>query len=116
MTEAELTIFLNEKLCDIADVLLDYYDCCGIEGASCKAGEVNPCCTGKTKFGHPCPFWNGKCGFRNADCKLWLCETAVKSTDPKCVEALTLLEKFGLLFNLVRGPIIGQRYSGGDKQ
>ena len=116
MTETDLKLLLNEKISDIADALMFYYDCCGIRGSECKAGNPNPCCTGRTKFGNGCPFWKGKCTFRNADCKLWLCQTAIDSTDQKCISALKLLSEFSLLFDIATNPIIGKPYCGGDKQ
>ena len=116
MTENELKGILNEKLCDIGEVLLEYYDCCGMNELSCKLGDPNPCCSENTVYARGlCPHSiDNKCTFRNASCKLWICKTAIKTTDPKCVEALLLLEKFGQLFEIVRRPIIGQRYRGLD--
>jgi len=115
MTELELQLFLNEKLCDMADALILFYDPCQMKGSVCKVGNPNPCCA-YTRFGKDgCPFWNGKCGFRNAHCKLWFCYTAMKGTNPKVVEAFTLLEKVGQLFELVDKPIIGQGYIGADR-
>src|SRR3990167_3801292 len=117
ITENDLKLFLNEKLCELADVMMTYYDCCHLRGSSCKAGDPNPCCK-NSQFGKGlCPFWkNNRCNFRNCDCRLWLCETAVKTTDPVCVEGLKLLEQFAKLYGLVRTPLIGERYSGADKQ
>ncbi len=117
ITETELKLLLNEKLCDMADALMLYYDPCGIRDSACKGGDPNPCCV-NSQFGRGgCPFMrDGKCNFRNCDCKLWLCETAVKAADPKCIEALKMLEHFAKLFGLVRSPLIGERYSGADKQ
>lgn len=117
MTELELTIFLNQKLVEIASVLMTYYDCCSIKGSSCKGGNPNPCCVGRTNFGDSgCPFWlSGTCQNQNAACKLWICASAIKTTDPKCVEALKLLEKFAQLYGLTRSPLIGQPYSGADR-
>lgn len=57
-----------------------------------------------------------KCQFDNPDCKLWICNTAIKTTDPKCVEALKFLEQFCQLYGLVRHPLIGEGYSGADRQ
>lgn len=116
MTEVELQILLNEKLCDIADALMYYYDCCQIRGSKCRVADENPCCTGRTIFGEGCPFRHAdKCGMRSCQCKLWICDTAVKATDPKCVAALQLLERFGNLFGLVRRPFIGSGYVGSDR-
>lgn len=118
MTEIELIKFLDDKLCEIAEVMMSYYDCCGIRGSSCKGGDPNPCCTGRTMFGNGCPFQkaDGGCGNRNCACKLWICKTAIDTTDPKCVEGLKILEKFAELYGLTRPPLIGRPYSGADKQ
>ena len=117
MNEIELTILLNDKLKDMAMAMMTYYDCCGIKGSACKGGDPNPCCV-NSRFGRgTCPFLKeGGCSFRNAACSLWLCESAIKTTDPKCVEGLKLLEQFGALYGLVRKPFIGHPYSGADKQ
>lgn len=117
MTETEFLIFLNEKICDIADGLMSQYDYCGMVGNKCKGGDPNPCCI-NSQYGHGlCPFWNNKkCNFRNAGCKLWICESAIKTTDPKCLESLIILESLAKLHGLVRKPYIGKPYSGSDKQ
>ncbi len=117
MTEQELIILLNEKLCDIADALMCYYDCCSIKDSACKVADPNPCCI-NSQFGKGlCPFWiNNRCNFRHADCKLWICETAIKTTNPKCIEALKFLEQFARLYGIIRIPLIGESYAGADRQ
>lgn len=117
MTESELRDLIGKKMYEIGDALMEYYDCCGIRGSSCKAGEENPCCTGRTIFGNGCPFMiANSCHNPNCDCKLWLCATAIATTDPKCVETLKLLEQIGILYGVVRPPLIGQPYSGADRR
>ncbi len=117
MNELDLHLFLSQKLAEMASAMMQYYDCCGIKMATCKAGDPNPCCL-NSQFGKGlCPFWmHGKCQFENCDCRLWICNTAIETTDPKCVEALKLLEQFAKLYGLVRTPLIGERYSGADRQ
>lgn len=117
MNEHELVAFLDQKLVEIVDVLLVYYDCCGMRDATCKAYPKRNRCCENGHFGKGlCPFWmNNKCQYSNADCKLWLCRTALSSTDPKCVKALSILSEFALLFDLATHPIVGEPYSGGDK-
>ncbi len=115
MTEEELVQFLEHKLCEIADVLMEYYDPCHIRGGSCKAGENNPCCL-YTRFSKElCPFQDKGCHNPNAMCKLWLCKTAIATTDPKCVEAMMHLEHFGHVYGIVGKPMIGQPYVGADR-
>lgn len=115
MNEQDLTRYINQKIIEIGQALMSYYDPCQHRNGTCKAGDPNPCCSGHTIFGQGCPFWHDRCTFINADCVLWICETAVKSTDPKCVEALQLLERLGHLYGLVRRPLIGEPYKGADK-
>jgi len=114
ITELDLKLFLNEKICEIADVFMTYYDCCHIDGASCKAGNPNPCCGHTMYGGEKCPF--GKiCNFTNCNCKLWLCETALKTTDPMCIESLKALEQLAKIHGLRRKPFLGEGYIGADK-
>lgn len=118
LRENELHAFLYQKLLEMGDAMMQFYDCCHIEGGTCKAGP-NPCCT-HTQFGKGrCPFQraDGGCNFQNLDCKLWLCDTAVATTDPKCVEGLVLLQRFAQLFGLSRPHSeIGTKYVGADRQ
>ena len=116
MTEQELKDILEEKLCDMADALMVYYDPCHIVGNTCKVGDSNPCCTTITCYGSPCRYWQGECTYRNSTCKLWVCRTSVDSTDPKCIQGMTLLAQFGLLFGITKRPIIGTGYVGADRQ
>lgn len=118
MGEQELTRLLDQKLCEIGAALLDYYNCCGIDGATCKAyPEQNLCCY-NGGFGRGlCPYWqDDHCQHLNAGCRLWVCRTAIASTDPKCIEGLKLLEQFAYLFGLTRPPLIGHPYVGADRQ
>lgn len=116
MNEQELALFLDQKLVEIASVLMAHYDCCALRGAACRGGDPNPCCTNTTYGVGMCPFWMGEaCQFQNCACKLWICRTAIEATDPKCVEGLELLEQFAGLFGLTRKPFIGHPYSGADK-
>lgn len=116
MTEPDLVLFLNQKLIEIAGAMMEFYSPCDLHGSSCRAGDPNPCCINSQFRKGLCPFWMNGCEFKNCDCKLWICETAIKTTDPKCVEALILLEQFGRLYGLVREPLIGDPYIGADKQ
>ena len=115
MTEDELLAFLDHKLWEIGDALMKYYDPCNMHGSSCKAGDPNPCCV-YTRFDkNLCPYLDNGCKNPNAWCVLWICKTAIKTTDPRCIEALTLLEHFGNLYNIVGKPMIGQAYVGADR-
>lgn len=116
MTEQEFVRFLDQKLIEIGRAMMEHYNPCDLKGQACRAGDPNPCCV-NSQFGRGvCPFWFEECRFINCDCKLWICKTAVNATDPRCVEALLLLEQVGKLYGLVRTPLIGQNYSGADRQ
>ena len=70
---------LENKLKELADIFLQMYNLCKINGAECLAGKDNPCCK-ITRFGRPCPFMqNGVCKNQNLECKIWFCETAIKN-------------------------------------
>lgn len=115
LTETELILLLNEKISDIADGLMLHYNPCEMEGSSCKVGDPNPCCK-HTRFGtNGCPFWHDACTFRNVECKIWFCGTAVTDMDEKCLMAFKLLEQLALLFDLTKRPLIGEPYVGADR-
>lgn len=118
MTEDELRTFLDAKLYEIGSALMEYYDCCGIRGATCKAFKDQNLCCYNGMFGKGlCPHWqDNECKNPNCDCKLWICKTARVTTEQKCVDGLVLLEQFGKLFGIVREPLIGRNYSGADRQ
>lgn len=122
MTEIELKIYLNDKLCDIADAILMYYNPCQIKDGSCTlcedmATDERHCCyrTNHKKLDREqhC-FFLGKngCLFRNIKCKIWLCETAIRKTSPECVEALKALETFANIYGLTSRPMLGESYVG----
>jgi hypothetical protein len=106
---------LEQKLIEMADILMKKYNPCHLEKDSCIGGNPNPCCF-NSQFGKGvCPYLKGGCTNINCGCKLWICETAIKNTDPKCVEALRLLEKVAEIFGLDHDPFIGDPYVGADK-
>ena len=115
MTDRELRSFIDQKLCEIADALMHYYNPCEIQGSGCLAGKPNPCCLDTSQASGMCQFWmNDRCQFSNCDCKLWLCNTAAQYADPDCVSALKALESFARIFDLVKKPLIGDPYTGVD--
>jgi len=120
MTDEEFANWLSAKLVEMGSAIMQHYDPCRIRLGSCRAGEVNPCCNAITVFGLGRCKYLDKNGCTDPDpkptCKLWLCRTAIASTDPVCVETLMLLEKVGLLHKIVLHPIIGERYRGADWQ
>ena len=115
MTEDEFISFLDHKLWEIGDTIIKYYNPCQIDGNSCIVSKINPCCV-YTRFGKDgCQYQNNGCQNPNTMCVLWLCKTAIKNTNPKCVEALSLLQHLGNLYNIVGKPMIGQAYIGADR-
>lgn len=117
MNETDFTIQLHNKLCELVDLFLYYYNPCKIEGNKCAAADPNPCCI-NSRFGKgTCPFMGANgCRFQNIDCKLWLCETAIKGIDEKCLQAFKLIEETTKLYGLAHRPYIGSPYVGADKQ
>lgn len=113
MTESELKLLLNEKLCDIADALLLYYDCCQIKPGkdeksyTCRDGYPNQCnsCMG-TRFSGPnqvCPFqYSHMCHFRNIECRAWVCSTVKEQVDSKCITGLKMLEDIAKLYGIMK--------------
>ena len=114
MNDTEFKIALNERLCDLAELVLYQYDPCKKEGSRCLVADPNPCCK-YTRFGDKCPHWTGKCNYRNIWCKYWLCNTAVKNTQPECVEVLKHIQEIGKLYGLIGSPFFGEDYIGADK-
>lgn len=116
VTEEIMRSFIDQKLCEMATVILRYYNPCRLTPQGCAAGEPNPCCVNDKNASGMCQFFmGGACQYTNCDCRLWLCDTAVRGTDEKCVRALRLLEEFAAVFDLVRPPLIGDPYVGADK-
>jgi hypothetical protein len=46
---------------------------------------------------------------------LWLCETAVKVSDPRFVDALKMLAKVAAIYGVDASPVIGEDYVGADR-
>ena len=93
MTDVEFKLALNERLCDLVELMLHQYNPCNQQDGGCVAGKPNPCCT-NTRFGKTgCPFFDGKCKVRLIWCKYWLCEIAIRNTKPECVEVLKHIQE-----------------------
>lgn len=127
MNELEFKIVLNEKICDLAEAILHYYNPCELGKDSCllsrKMGSNTVTCCYETLFDkhgdaeRRCQFLKeeGGCGFRNVFCKIWLCATAIQNS-PQCVEDLKDLENLAKRYDLTRRPFLGQRYVGMTKE
>ena len=126
MNETEFKILLNEKLCDLIDAILYYYNPCQIKDNSCllvndMRNDKRQCCyrshfASRTEDKY-CPFLKSDgCSFRNANCKIWLCETAIKNADPKCLESLKNLENISKIYTLGRGPYLREHCVGKNKE
>jgi hypothetical protein len=120
MTELEFKIIIHNKLCDIADTILMYYNPCQIKDGKCLLDNF-PCCTrtnNKRLDGDiRCQFLgeNG-CTIRNLRCKTWLCETAIRKTNQECIEALKIIEQMMKLYGLGSGPYLGEHYVGKNEE
>lgn len=125
MNELEFKILLNEKLCDLADAILHYYNPCRIRLDACLlsdaiGGAACGCCGERGKFDKVaggCQFLleKGRCGFRNIGCKLFLCAAAMKE-NPDCVNDLRNLENLAKRHGLARRPYLGDRYAGRTRE
>ena len=128
MTELEFKLVLNQKLCDLMDVLIYYYNPCQIKDGSCLRmrtiqDEHKFCCgfyapRGEKDCDRKCMFLqeDGSCRFRNIKCKLWFCETAIRSAPPELIQAIKILEEFTKLYKLTRRPFLGEGYVGRSKE
>lgn len=114
-------LLLNEKLCDIADAVLRYYDPCQLEENKClitddiAEGSCHCCFHYDGKTG----CWlrrDGQCQVRVISCKVWLCDPAQTKADPDCLATLKDIERIAVRYGLVRTPLMGQRYAGRDLQ
>lgn len=75
MKDYEFRIYLHRKLCDMADLLIYYYNPCGWECGHCKANKT--CChLHQLKTGDGlCDFLDeGRCNLPNIKCKTWFCD------------------------------------------
>lgn len=128
MTELEFKLALNQKLCDLMDVLIYYYNPCQIKDGNCLRmrtikDEYKFCCElyapkDDKSCNRKCVFLreDGSCGFRNIKCKLWFCETAIRGAAPEFIQAIKVLEEFGKLYKLAREPFLGKGYVGRSKE
>ena len=115
MKEVELQVLVNEKLCDLADAILYFYNPCHLDkkNHTCKfSNNLNEklCCgyhhyTGSDR----CVFLKEDgCSYRNIKCKTKFCLGVLKDMDSKCFEAFKLLESISNLFGLARYPSLEQ--------
>lgn len=115
MTDAEFKALVNQKLCDLADLLILHYDPCARRQGQCRRGYS--CCYGRwyLPFNQEgrCPLLGDSgCTVRDASCKLWFCESVLRQADPKCIEAFYALEKVLKVFELGGHAFLGERYVG----
>lgn len=125
MTDTEFKLLLNEKLCDLADAFLHYYDPCQRRDNTCLVCEnietsTVHCCY-RTKWDRQdgdrhCAFLkNRSCGYRNISCKIWLCATAMQA-NPECLSDFKAIEEIARHYDLVRRPFLGQGYAGRSEE
>lgn len=112
-------LLLNDKLCDIADAVLRYYDPCQKKENSClitddiSDGSVHCCFHGP---GSGCWLWRDGCQGRLISCKVWLCHPCFLKAPKDCVDTLQDIERIAIRYGLVRRPTLGDRYVGRDAQ
>jgi len=112
MSELEL------GLSAVVDCLIRMYDPCKMQGPGCLVNKVNPCCQSHTRFCRdgPCMHLTSEgCGMPNLECKIWFCNTAMKSMDPKCLESMKALENIAKLHGMISRPFLGGAYVGADR-
>ena len=112
---------MYKLLFEIADRVMLLYDPCKLDGGRCLAGDPNPCCCNKTVYPRDdindfrCRHYeDGKCLFPNLGCRIWLCSTAIRQADPKCIEVLTAIEVIAKVYGFVEPPYLGEPYCGAD--
>lgn len=96
MNEIEFKILMNNKLCDLAKLFIDYYNPCKIDLGECTNQVA--CCTHKSKFGYKetgiCRFLVGICTFDNVYCRVYLCDKA-REVSPECAKYLDMIRGIG---------------------
>ena len=110
MKDLEFKIALNEKLCDLVDVILYQYNPCKLDRLNHKCFNRNnldkiPCCTFfHCSKGDVCVFLkkDGGCSFKNILCKVSLCELATMKADPECLKVLKLIQDIARMYGLMR--------------
>lgn len=107
---------VEDILTELADALITKYNPCLREGNKCRAGSPIPCCN-RTLYKRDDPsdvrckyIGENGCEFPNLHCKIWMCKTAMKGMDPKCLQAFYLVESLAKLFGLDKRPHLGERY------
>lgn len=110
MKDFEFKIAMNQKLSELADIILYQYNPCQLDRVHHKCvyrSNLNemPCCTFfHCSKGDPCVFLGeeGKCQYTNVFCKISLCDEAKKRASPECIKAMTLIEELAKIYGLLR--------------
>lgn len=115
LSELEFKILMNEKLCDLADAVLHYYNPCQRKDrSSCLVLDHTGthCCSHSD--GSHCPFYKYEaCKFKCVRCKIMLCRSALNELKhPECLEDLKDIERIAIRYGLTRRPYLGDRYIG----
>ena len=108
ISETEFKIQLHNKLCEVSDLLMFFYDPCHWENGKCKYGVTNCChhtyyerrdaCGG-------CIFLGEKgCTVKNLGCKIWFCNEAYDKLDGKYKRTLKALEIIARIYALSTFP------------
>jgi hypothetical protein len=98
---------LEKRLCELADLFLEHYNPCGMEGNGCVRGGY-PCCHGSSYYGKmhaDCPHSKPEgCVYPNIRCKVSFCWYAKEKMDKECFEAFKHLEALAKLYGFKNEP------------
>jgi hypothetical protein len=108
MNETEFKIHLNNMLCQVANLLLHYYDPCQWKDGQCVNGK--PWCCHNTNDerrdgqGGCAMLSESGCTVQSIGCKVWLCNEVLDVADSKLKRALKALEIISRIFGLSSFP------------
>jgi hypothetical protein len=108
MKETEFKIQLHNKLSEVADLLMFYYQPCGLDkDGNCHNGNIKNCChhTFYEKSEGGCIFNSDNgCTIKNLGCKIWFCNEAYDKLPRKLKKTLRALEIIDRLYALSSYP------------
>ena len=106
---------LEQKLCELANLLIEEFNPCQIKDGGCLVGKPVPCCLAPYfDTSKACPNI-GNCQ-KTASCALWFCKTALEKMEPECKKSFYALEEIAKVNGLLSplAPNLGESYEGVD--
>ena len=105
LNNTEFKILLQNKLCDVVDILLAYYNPCGIKvGGICNSVTGKVFCCHNTNYESVtggCVFLSDKgCKVKSLGCKVWLCNEIFDSIPRELKLTLKAIEIVDRVFQL----------------